>query len=360
MHTSVFVRLSTVIACVGLLPTFVGCSSLGLSLWPSQMPILAKAKQFAAASPTATGLTHELAKQPIPDYFVESGDRLLVEPTRLDSEFQSTGDQLVMVDGSVDLGKFGRIRVAGLTVEEIEVAIIDRVEEASGKRESINVQLLETNASTVYVLGAVGSPGSYSLAGNETVLDAILLAGGLTSQASPCDILFVRPTNACECRVVQRICYRQITQLGDVATNFHLQPGDRIVVGARTLKEELAFWNQSKACPCCDRSNCVERQPARVSYQNRYLSWVPGFGKPESDDQVAADPNSGLPGNGELSEVPSAAGSDLPPLPGEATDASFFLDTQAEQALRGDAASPADLAPSGGPAVNAAGQIDLR
>lgn len=351
MHASVFVRLSALIVSASLLSTLVGCSSLGLSLWPSQMPMLAKAKQFAAASPTSPGLTHELAKQPIPDYFVESGDRLLVEPTRLDSEFQSTGDQLVMVDGSVDLGKYGRIRVVGLTAEQIEAAIVDRIEETSGKRESINVQLLETNASTVYVLGAVGSPGSYSLAGNETVLDAILLAGGLTSQASPCDILFVRPTDVCECRLVQRICYRQITQLGDVATNFHLQPGDRIVVGTRTLKEELAFWKQSKACPCCDRSNCVERRPARVSYQNRYLGWVPGFSKPESVEQTYSAES------GQQNQFQVDPGSDLPLLPIDSADDSFFLDSQT---LPGQAASPAVPSPAGEPAVNAAGQIDLR
>ncbi|GAB5404123.1 MAG: hypothetical protein Aurels2KO_23540 [Aureliella sp.] len=266
-----------------------------------------------------------MAKQPVDDYFIEPGDRILVEPIKLDSEFQSAGDQVVMVDGSIDLGKFGRLRVAGLTVEDIEQAVMQRIEAVSNTKEQINVQLLETNGSHIYVLGAVGSPGTYPLTGNETVLDAILLAGGLTSSASACDIIFVRPTDECQCRVVQRICYRQITQLGDVTTNFQLQPGDRIVVGERTFHQELAFWKQAEPCPCCDRSNCVEKCPEAVSYRNRFLSWLPPPPTPLGQTgQTKADAD--LPS--ETRAVEPGATSPLPSVPSTTSspsDANFFL-----------------------------------
>lgn len=258
---------------VGLLIACSGCSTLGLTLWPSQLPILDKAKEFAARSPVPSGLEDELAKQTLSEYFIEPGDRLLIEPTELDSKFVASGDQEVKVDGTVDLGRYGRIRVAGMTVEQIEVAVNDQILSVSGDRETVNVQLLESNAAQVYVLGAVGSPGAFDIKGHETVLDVILMAGGLTSKASPCDIILVRPTNDCECRIVQRVCYRQITQLGDVKTNYQIQPGDRVVVGERTLCEELAFWKQSTDCPCCDRSRCVERQPENKGYRNRFISF---------------------------------------------------------------------------------------
>ncbi len=250
-----------------------GCSSLGLTLWPSQLPLLDKAKEFAARSSVPSGLDVELAKQPLSEYFIEPGDRLLIEPVELDSKFVATGDQEVKVDGSVDLGRYGRIRVSGMTVEQIEVAVNEQILSVSGDREVVNVQLLESNAAEVYVLGAVGSPGAFDIKGNETVLDVILMAGGLTSKASPCDIILVRPTGDCECRIVQRVCFRQITQLGDVTTNYQIQPGDRVVVGERTLHEELAFWKQSTECPCCDRSRCVERLPENKGYRNRFVSW---------------------------------------------------------------------------------------
>ncbi|MEZ6137611.1 MAG: polysaccharide biosynthesis/export family protein [Pirellulaceae bacterium] len=279
-------RILSSIFLMGCLLVCGGCSSLGLTLWPSQLPMLSKAKEFAQRSPLPSGLEHELAKQVLPEYFVEPGDRLLLEPVELDSEFQATGDQEVMVDGSVDLAHFGRIRVAGLTVEQIEAAVVDHIESVSGNRININVQLLETNGAQVYVLGAVGSPGAYDIDGNETVLDSILMAGGLTSKASPCDIILVRPTDPCDCRVVQRVCYRQITQLGDVTTNYQIQPGDRVVVGERTLCQELAFWKQASACPCCDRSKCVECRPETKDYRNRFASWFPPFPRPlRQDDQ---------------------------------------------------------------------------
>ncbi len=272
-----------------LLSTFVitltlvvssGCSSLGLSLWPTSFPLLNQTKDLAAASPRPTGLNHELAKATLPEYYIEAGDRILIESTELDSEFRAIGDQKVQVDGSVDIGHYGRLRVAGMTVEAIEYMIEERIREVDGEPEAINVQLIETNAATVYVLGEVGSPGSYPIDGNETVLDAILMAGGLTSSASPCDIVLVRPTNPAECRVVLPVCYRQLTQIGDATTNYQVQPGDRIVVGARTLCEELAFWKQRKQCEGCACSHCVECAPASVNYTNRIMQFASHFPLP--------------------------------------------------------------------------------
>ncbi|HUP80991.1 MAG TPA: polysaccharide biosynthesis/export family protein [Pirellula sp.] len=249
--------------------------------------MLNKAKEFASKSPIPSSLDHELSKQVLPDYFLEPGDRLSIEPTNLESKFQSIGDQVVLVDGSVDLGKFGRIRVAGFTAEMVEQAVAEQIMRVSGLEEVVNVQLIETNGSRIYVLGAVGSPGAYELRGRETVLDAILLAGGLTSKASPCDIIFVRPTNPDECRVVQRICYRQIAQLGDVSTNYQLQPSDRIIVGQRTFKEELAFWKQTTACPCCDRSRCIQCDPSKENYRNRFVTFLNRSPLPEVNLQKA-------------------------------------------------------------------------
>lgn len=265
-----------------------GCSSLGLSFWPSQFPLLRATKDLAAQSPMPSGLPSELEKEALANYFVEPGDRVLIEPAALDSEFRLVGDQKIQVDGSLDLGQFGRLQVAGMPVESIETAIENRIQQVSGKPESINVQLIETNAAEVYVLGEVGSPGAYALDGHETILDAILTAGGLTSQASPCDIVFVRPTPHCEKRVVLPICYRQITQLGDTTSNYQLQPGDRIVVGARTLCEELAVWRQTSSCPRCKCDQQVECQPGSRQYTNRFASWFSQFPMPRDYSETDA------------------------------------------------------------------------
>jgi polysaccharide export outer membrane protein len=279
--------LKSFATCCLLIVCTSGCSSLGGGL--GQFPLLSKTKQYSAAAPLPSGLPNELAKSEIRDYFVEPGDRILIEPVNIESEIGSLGDQKIQVDGSVDLGKFGRVRVAGMSVEEIEQAVESQIA-IYGKPESINVQLVESNAAEVYVLGEVGSPAAYPIEGHEHVLDAILRAGGLTSKASPCNLVLVRPTAPDSCRVVLPVCYRQITQLGDVTTNYQLQPGDRIVVGSRSFWEELAFCKRGKECDRCSRSCCVECQPSNVQYQNRFANGHQPFKLPARQaDQKGSD-----------------------------------------------------------------------
>ncbi|MFO1063032.1 MAG: polysaccharide biosynthesis/export family protein [Pirellulales bacterium] len=289
-----------------------GCSTgTGFTLWPNQYPLLPQAKEFASRAAVPSSLATEKCKTVVADYFVEPGDSLQIEPTEPSTDVRLPSDQRVMVDGTIDLGEFGRLLVSGMTVEQIETAITARIGNLKNKNVTINVRLLETNAALVYVLGEVGSPAAYPIAGRETVLDAILAAGGLTSRADPCDIILVRPTQPCDCRVVMPVCYRELTQLGDTSTNYQLQPGDRIVVGSRTFCEELQFWKSNRGCDRCCNSRCAERNPSRADYLNPFcrlpsgpvLPWAQGN---ESDNVMPppaekAQPNkspevgSGLP-----------------------------------------------------------------
>jgi hypothetical protein len=169
------------------------------------------------------------------------------------------------------------------------------------------------------------------------VLDAILEAGGLTSEASPCDIILVRPTHGTECRVVLPVCYRQITQIGDVTTNYQLQPGDRIVVGTRTLCEELAVWRQTKSCDRCCRTCGVEREPGRVNYGNRLLTALVATpfpwkrdGEAESDEAwPTLDSEAGLDGRNSLSPEnaePESSSKELVPAEGiNIDDSDLFI-----------------------------------
>jgi polysaccharide biosynthesis/export protein len=274
-------------SCLGLFMLLLSCgcsTSSGFSLWPNQFPLLPQAKQFSNMAPLPTPLPIENCKTVLPAYFIEPGDDLLIEPVDFAADLRLPADQRVLVDGTIDLGEYGRIVVAGMTVEQIEAAIETRIESIVNTRHAINVRLLEANAAQVYVLGEVGSPAAYPLVGRETVLDAILLAGGLTNRASPCDIVLVRPTDPCDCRVVLPVCYRQITQLGDTTTNYQLQPGDRIYVGGRSFCQDLKFWAINDTCERCCNSRCSEADPRRANYLNPFcylpappaLPWIKG------------------------------------------------------------------------------------
>ncbi|MEM1069813.1 MAG: SLBB domain-containing protein [Planctomycetota bacterium] len=267
-----------------------GCSTLGLSLYPSTSMLTKEAKAVADASRIPMAIPRENAKSVLPPHKLQPGDALLVEPANFERDLRLPADQIVLADGTVDLGPFGRIVVAGRSLEEAESLIeqqivyqsrkqkTDCVEFAMNDTESsasagpvpdecdgivINVRLLEP-VHQFYVLGEVNAPGSYPLTGSETVLDAIVNAGGLTSSANPCQILLARPTDPCECRVTLPVCYREIVQMGNTATNYQLQPGDRVFVASRSCLDELMFWRASKSCPRCAGCNRACAHPEAV------------------------------------------------------------------------------------------------
>ena len=228
-----------------------GCSS-GLSLFPTGHFLLKRTREVASPTPLASALNRELDKSVLPALYIGPGDTLVVESISFDSPIRFPADQLVLADGTIDLGRYGRLVVAGMTLEDIEDAVLNRVEEIEGDEvEPVNVRLIDTQGAVYYVLGEVSAPGSYPLVGRETVLDAILAAGGLTNRASPCNIVLTRPSLPDDCRIVLPVCYRQITQLGDTTTNYQIMPGDRITVATRDMCEDLKFWKAKDACEAC-------------------------------------------------------------------------------------------------------------
>jgi polysaccharide biosynthesis/export protein len=194
-------------------------------------------------------LPRELDKRTAPPFVVEPGDVLLVQPAELDSPVRLPGDQPVLPDGTIQLGKYGRPQVAGKTLEEIEAVIKAAVDTRTANAGPITVRLVTRQSKVFYVLGEVNAPGAFTLSGRETALDAILLAGGLTDRASRPNIILSRPTGPCSCRIVLPVCYDEIVQMGDTSTNYQVSAGDRIFVPSKTCLEDLPF-GRKKRQPC--------------------------------------------------------------------------------------------------------------
>lgn len=117
----------------------------------------------------------------------------------------------------------------------------------------VSVRVTNWDSKKIYVLGDVNSPGSFPFIGNETVLDAIIEAGGLGTKANHHNIIVSRPSSCGECRTVMKVCYDQIVQLGDTSTNYQLMPGDRVFVPSLTFMDDLkqSFTFQDQKCPRC-------------------------------------------------------------------------------------------------------------
>lgn len=200
--------------------------------------------------PVSPATPRELNKHVLPPYTVEPGDVLLVQPTDLDSPVRLPGDQPVLPDGTINLGKYGTLVVAGKTVEEIAAMVRALVEAQVKGAGFIAVRVVTRVSKVYYVLGEVNAPGAYPLAGRETVLDGLLAAGGLNDRASRKNIILARPSLPDACRVVLPVCYTDIVQLGDTATNYQLAPGDRIYVPNKSCREDGLPFGKSKGS-CC-------------------------------------------------------------------------------------------------------------
>src|SRR5262249_26371144 len=145
----------------------------------------------------------------------------------------------VLPDGTIQLGRYGRLFVAGKPIEMIEAEVNDLIKGKVADAGPIVVRLVTRDSKVYYVLGEVNAPGSFPLKGRETVLDAIISAGGLTSNAQRKGIILVRPTVPESCREVLPVAYNAIVQLGDTKTNYQIKAGDRVYVPSKTLWDDI-------------------------------------------------------------------------------------------------------------------------
>jgi polysaccharide export outer membrane protein len=177
----------------------------------------------------------ELHKVPLPLYVIEPPDELEIAikpPT--DDPAPSTFT--VQPDGFVDLGFPGDVFVAGLTLVEAEERIAAQLAAlpkekngGSNGKYQVSVRLANNQSKFYYVVGAVGNPGRFKSSGNETVLDAILIAG-LRSNSVPEKAYLARPHPAGAPDQMLKIDWFGIRDRGDTLTNYQIQPGDRIIV----------------------------------------------------------------------------------------------------------------------------------
>jgi polysaccharide export outer membrane protein len=231
--------------CAALLAGPAGCGTVaqGVSPLPDRYPLGDRAREARICIPQ--DLPRELNKTTLAEYRVEPGDGLLVLPSDLESKVRLPSDQTVLADGTIDLGKYGRLYAAGKTVPEIEAGVQAAVKAVEKDEDVgfIDVRLVNRQSKVYYVVGEVTTPGRFQLVGNETVLDGIMTAGGMTDRSSWRDIVLVRPLGD-GTGLVLMVDYGAIVRLGEAATNYQLCPGDRIYVSSRHLLDLIFSFDR--------------------------------------------------------------------------------------------------------------------
>jgi len=149
-----------------------------------------------------------------------------------------SGEHLVSPDGTVNLGTYGLVYVAGMTLEEAKLAIEGQL----GKfldSPKVSPSVFAYNSQVYYVVtqdaGSGDNIARLPITGNETVLDAISQINGLTRVSSK-NIWIARPApSGAGCDVILPVNWKEITAGASTATNYQVLPGDRIFIAENKL-----------------------------------------------------------------------------------------------------------------------------
>jgi protein involved in polysaccharide export with SLBB domain len=114
----------------------------------------------------------------VTEYRLVAGDRVLVTVfghKDLSGEFGINGANVL------SMPLIPEIKAAGMTVNELEAAIVDALKPDYLKNPNVSVAV--TNFRPFYIIGEVANPGSYPYSNKMTVANAVALAGGFTYRA---------------------------------------------------------------------------------------------------------------------------------------------------------------------------------
>lgn len=121
------------------------------------------------------------------DYRLGTGDAVRVTVfghEDLSGEFEVAGS------GRVSLPLVGEVQAGGLTVRQLERAIVEVLQPDYLKNPRVAVEVL--NYRPFYILGEVNQPGSYAYVNGMRVINAVALAGGFTYRADEDDLWITR------------------------------------------------------------------------------------------------------------------------------------------------------------------------
>jgi polysaccharide biosynthesis/export protein len=136
-------------------------------------------------------------------------------------------------DGTINLGRYGNVHVAGKTVTEASVAIEQHLKQYFDESQ-VSVDVVDYRSKGYYVItaGAEGSENiqKFAISGNETVLDAIARMQGL-SHISSKTMWVARPVPASlGAEEILPVDWVAITRGGVTDTNYQILPRDRIYI----------------------------------------------------------------------------------------------------------------------------------
>lgn len=159
-------------------------------------------------------------------YKIGAGDLIRIEVV---GRPDLTGNQTVGTDGTINLPGVGPVKAADRTTAELALDLSRRISLSQREIPQVIVTLVESRSRKVFVLGSVLIPGSYPLAEDASIWDAIAEAGGPTEDAN-LSAVEVIPGSAGAGETGVTVDIAAAIREGRLDKIQHLKPGDTVRV----------------------------------------------------------------------------------------------------------------------------------
>ena len=206
------------------------CHRLGPSWWPALTLILLSGCLQGERKDDGLPPLPQIPIEPAKLYTLMSPD--VVEVRLAYTPGESVQTVTVNAEGDIDLGRFGKMRIEGMTVSEAQQTIAARAGVSSNY---VDVRVSGYKSRTVLLFGEViGGARMVSYQGPETVVDLLRRTEVVTADASWNEIHLLRShlANGSPPEVL-RIDMNAILDRGDERTNVRVQPLDEIYIGEK-------------------------------------------------------------------------------------------------------------------------------
>lgn len=173
-------------------------------------------RQIAADTP-------DPAKPPSEFYTIGPSDVLVITVWKEES---LSGSVTVRPDGFITLPLVNEIQAVGMTPARLRELLETKYSEFV-TAPSVTVRVEKIASSELFLLGEIAKPGVYPAVGNDTIVQVLTRAGGLTMFSDRQNIKVVRRSGE---KVTEFTVDYDAILKGDLKQDILLRPGDRIIV----------------------------------------------------------------------------------------------------------------------------------
>ena len=152
-------------------------------------------------------------------YLLDFGDTLELQLIGQKNEIEQL---MINRDGSINITEIGKIFVSGLSLESASELIKNKIKNSFIGIEAF-ITLINVRDIQVLISGSAYRPGMYTLNGNSSLLQAIVMAGGISDKGSYREVTLIRNNE-----VISSIDLYDIFIFGNSSFSTSLRSGDTI------------------------------------------------------------------------------------------------------------------------------------